>query len=171
MTSEYKPADLARDTARYWSQLAKDWAQAWAFGIDLVQDVADQGTTLVPSPPSRQKSTETPQAVTAGATGAAEPTAAADLGRDTTTIPAAGLKEGDVLTPSDLVCIEAGGVTIRASELVAVATTLPGGVPAVRLSISAGDRRPGMYVGTVTVAGGTKIPVQLYVSRAVHGSP
>ena len=53
-------------------------------------------------------------------------------------------------------CIEAGGVTIRASELVAVATTLPGGVPAVRLSISAGDRRPGMYVGTVAVAGGTR---------------
>ncbi len=58
VSGDYKAADFAKDTARYWSQLARDWAQAWAFGIDLVQTVGDEGTTLVPPPPERTKAPE-----------------------------------------------------------------------------------------------------------------
>ena len=45
---------MATDTARYWNQLAKDWARAWAYGIDLAKDVAENQSPNL-GPPARSE--------------------------------------------------------------------------------------------------------------------
>jgi hypothetical protein len=47
----YSSADWLDDGRRYWSQLAKDWARAWAHGMDTVNEVAEHGVDAGFTPP------------------------------------------------------------------------------------------------------------------------
>ncbi len=73
------------------------------------------------------------------------------------------------MTCSDLVCIEAGNVTIAAGDVTVTRTTVSG-TPAVEIAIAGGAGPAGLYLGTLTISGGGTLPIQFYVSRAVHAS-
>jgi hypothetical protein len=102
-------------------------------------------------------------ATTTGATstGAEEP--------ESTLIPVAGLAEGEPLTVTNLVSIEAGGTTIPAAEVTVTRAPLPDGSPAVRVHTRNRSVPSGLYVGELQGSGRRRIaPVQLYVSRATE---
>nr|MBA2337148.1 hypothetical protein [Acidimicrobiia bacterium] len=168
----YKLPDMARDGARYWSQLAKDWSRAWAFGLEMMQDMAEDGpdVTLRPPDPDRSWRGGRPdQPQQAGYASAAASQAAMD--DEGTTVPIPASAAGSSVTVSDLASIGAGGATIPSSGLTVTPTTLGDGTPALRLTVRTSESPPGLYVGRLTVAGGPTVPVQIYVSRAVAGSP
>lgn len=171
----YKLPDMARDGARYWSQLAKDWSRAWAFGLEMMQDMAEDGPDVRLKPPHpdrswRRQPEETAPTTYAATSGAGGDGTAMDAGG--TTIPTPGMVTGTAITASALTSIGSGGATIPASHVTVLPTTRGDGTPAVRVTITSSvGTPPGLYVGRLSVAGGPSIPVQIYVSRAVAGSP
>lgn len=169
----YKLPEMARDGARYWSQLAKDWSRAWAFGLEMMQDMAEDGPdpTLRPPPPDRSwrgQPAETAATTTAASRGDSGAGTAMDAGG--TTIPTPHIVTGTVVTASALTSIGSAAATIPASNVTVSPTTLGDGTPAVRVTTTSGRTPPGLYVGQLAVAGGPSIPVQIYLSRAVAGS-
>ncbi|MGI8822285.1 MAG: hypothetical protein ACR2JP_03100 [Acidimicrobiia bacterium] len=166
----YRAPDMAKDGARYWSQLAKDWSRAWAYGIELIQDIAEEGTDLAPKPPDPDRSWRSRP----GAEERTYATAAAATTRtgepEGTTIPIPTLTAGATVTSSDLVSIEAGAASIPAAAVTVTRTTLADGTAAVRVAAEGGDHPAGLYVGMLA-ADGQPVPLQIYLSRAVHGTP
>jgi hypothetical protein len=187
VSGNYKVADLTRDAAQYWLQLARDWSTAWSYGMELMEDVAsgDQDFGLRPPGDSRQatQSTAAPApgaaapdakantSTTAAATGAmtTQATAPTAANEESTTIPIPQLDPAAAVTCSNLVCIEAGNITIAAGDVTVTRTTVSG-TPAVEIAVAAGAGPAGLYLGTLTVSGGGTLPIQFYVSRAVHES-
>jgi hypothetical protein len=188
VSGNYKVADLTRDAAQYWLQLARDWSTAWSYGMELIEDVAsgdqdfglgargqtsqDAGATAAAAPgaavPSRQATVPT-AAAAVNATATATPVAPAAADEESTTVPIPGLDPAAAVTCSDLVCIEAGNVTIAAGDVTVTRTTVSG-TPAVKIAIAGGAGPAGLYLGTLTISGGGTLPIQFYVSRAVHAS-
>ena len=49
----YSPSDWLADGSRFWSRMAKDWVQAWTYGLDrLPEAVRDPGGTRFAPPPT-----------------------------------------------------------------------------------------------------------------------
>jgi len=167
----YGTSDLLSDGATYWSQLATDWARAWSYSFDTLDQVADQGPVAGLKPPVRARAgagAPTGARTPGGAPGVvgATPTAAPTQG-DGTIIPVPGLGEGDRPVCSDLVSIEAGGAKLTAREISVSVQALDDGTYGVRLQTANTSLAPGLYVGQLTTPQGTALaPVQLYLSRA-----
>ncbi len=156
----YSTSDLLSDGTRYWSQLAKDWARAWTYGLDTLNEVAREGLDVGFIPPGRAPE---------GARGAF-PTMARDvpLEAEGMTIPVPGLAQADRPVISDLMSIEAGGAMLAAREIAVSVQPLDDGTYGVRLETSNTTVPPGLYVGQLRMPEGqTLAPVQLYLSRAI----
>jgi hypothetical protein len=163
LSDQYSPSDWVADGTRYWSQLATDWARAWKYGMELLDDIADQGLDTAFMPPGAAAAPG--QGFAASMTRQAA--GAAPAPREGTTIPIAGLKVGDTLSCSDLESIEAGGVRIPQSRLSVTVEPLGGNAFGARVSTSDTQAPSGLYVGSLLDASGAPLmPVQLYVSRA-----
>jgi hypothetical protein len=158
-TQGYSSSDWMADGTRYWSQLAKDWAQAWTYGLSTLNQVATEGldTSFIPPGRTRQEARTTVPAMMTAASPELEGTV----------IPVPGLGAADRPLVSDLVSIEAGGAAIRAADVTVTVEALDDGTYGVRLQTSDTAVPPGLYVGQVTTPGGKALaPVQLYLSRA-----
>lgn len=157
---------LAEDQRRLFSLLAKDWAQAWSFGMDTMRDVARGGVTVSspPPPPPRTSATATEDGPVSAFARSVRPE---EAGVEGTTVPLADLTPQDSPTVSDLVSIESGGAVIPAAGIQTSVEHLGGGGLGVHLWVAAADLAPGLYVGQVTArAGAAGVPVQLYISRS-----
>jgi hypothetical protein len=155
----YSTSDWVADGRRYWSQLAKDWAQAWTFGLELLDEVAQEGLDAGVMPPG------SPRAAGRGmATAMTTPAPAESEG---TLIPLAGLGETDRPACSELVSIEAGGAAIAVQDISVTVEPLGDGTFGARLTTTDTSVPPGLYVGELQNPQGGKVAqVQLYVSRA-----
>jgi hypothetical protein len=160
-SSSYSAGDWLNDGTRYWSQLAKDWARAWTNSLDVLDEVGREGLDAGIMPPDAPREPAR-GAATAMATGTpAEST-------EGTTVPVPGLGPADRPVSSDLVSIEAGGVTIASANVVVTVRTLEGGTYGVRLHTTDTAVPPGLYVGHLKRPEGQILaPIQLYLSRAV----
>lgn len=163
LSARYSASDWVADGTQYWSQIATDWAKAWKYGLELLDDIADQGLDAGFMPPgapaARGQGFAT--SMTNRAAGATPAT------REGTTIPIDGLKVGDQLSCSDLESIEAGGTRIPSSRVSVTVEPLGQNAFGARVSISDDQAPAGLYIGVLRDAKGTQLtPVQLYVSRA-----
>ncbi len=192
VSGRYGVSDATRDGARYWSQLAKDWARASAYGFELLQDVAEQGVEVAPTPPdpdSRSRRTPagaaTPRTMAPAMGDAATPLGideiapddpgatmpAADDSSESTIIPIPDLGDATPTVSTGLVSIEAGSVVIPPSAVTVAVTTVGEGIPAVQVSVATSGTPAGLYVGRLDITGRESIPIQIYVSRAVRTGP
>ena len=159
-SGEYSAADWVDDGTRYWSQLAKDWARAWTFGMELLDEVAEEGLNAGIMPPGKPR-----EAGRGAATAMA--TAAVPADTEGTLIPVAGLGGDDRPTCTNLVSIEAGGATIQSTDITLSVEALDDGTYGVRLTTTQGSVAPGLYVGDLENPQGQRLaPAQLYLSRA-----
>lgn len=159
-SSGYSTADLLADGTRGWSQLARDWARAWTNGLEMLDEVGEQGLDAGFMPPGTANEPAR-GAATAMATGA--PTETEGM-----IVPATGIGADDRLASSDLVSIEAGGTTIASANIVATVHPLQDGTYGALVRSTDTSVPPGLYVGNLKRADGQILaPVQLYVSRAV----
>jgi hypothetical protein len=187
----YSSADLLDDGRRYWSQLAKDWARAWAHGMDTLNEVAEHGvdagftppgvphevgrgavsaltTPTTDEPPARPASA-TPSAAAGNTPGAVPSAAPRVAGQERSFVPVPALTPADAPTVSDLVSIEAGGAVLAAAEITVTVHTEEGGTPSVRLHTTNTSAPAGLYVGTLLGPPGVAgTSVQLYVARATE---
>jgi hypothetical protein len=158
-----KAIDFADDQRRLFSQLAKDWAKAWTFGLDTLSEVAREGLDAGFTPP------DTPRDKARGAatTMTAAATAAAAEGTEGTVVPVTGLTPQDAPAVSDLVSIESGGARIPAASITTSVEALAQEGHGVRLQVKVAPWAPGLYVGQVTSRpSADPVPVQLYISQA-----
>ncbi|GGK75112.1 hypothetical protein [Ornithinimicrobium pekingense] len=164
MRPDVRAADLARHQRRIFSQLAKDWSQAWMHGITALAQVADEGLERGIAPPGRTGGGAAARAHAFTGGGGARP-----AGVEGTVIPLGVPAGQEVPAPvvSDLVAIEAGAARIPAGAVTTTVEPLGQG-HAVRLQVQAAAWSPGLYVGEVTLPGGAPVPVQLYVSRSTE---
>ena len=159
-TSRYSASAWMADGSRFWSQLAKDWVQAWSYALDTLPEMARDadGPGLIPHPPVRE-----------GA-----PTALRGLGPaaprplDGLVIPVPGLAEADRPVSSALVSIEGARSTIAARDVSVTVLEPADGTNRVLVRTSDASAPPGLYVGELlrTAGGPTLVPVQFYVSGA-----
>jgi len=158
-SGQYSASAWAADGRRYWSQLAKDWARAWSFSLELLEEVTEQGLDAGFMPPGAPR-----EAGRGTATAMTTPAAAQPEG---TLNAVPGLGEADRPVCSDLVSIEARGATIASKDIVVSVEPLPDGTYGVRLTTTDTSVPPGLYVGDLQSPQGRTIgPVQHYVSRA-----
>ena len=154
----YSAADWVDDGTRYWSQLAKDWAQAWSFGTELLDEVAREGLNAGFMPPGKPREE---------GRGAANAMTTAAASSERTLLPVAGLGKDDQPTCTNLVSIEAGGATIQSTDITVSVEELDDGTYGVRLTTTEGSVAPGLYVGDIENPPGQRLArVQLYISRA-----
>ena len=154
----YWAADLVDDGTRYWSQLAKDWAQAWSFGTELLDEVGREGLNAGFMPPGKPRE---------AGRGAASAMTAAPASSEGTLIPVIGLGKDDQPACTNLVSIEAGGATIQSTDITVLVEGLGDGTYGVRLTTTEGSVPPGLYVGDIENPKGQRLAAaQLYVSRA-----
>lgn len=181
VSGSYAPSDWLVDGSRFWSQLAKDWAQAWSYGLErlpeAVRDPARAGF-VPPNTSTTFHTTPSPASPTASGArsagpdrrGAApsQPTPTGRSGLDELIVPVPSLVEGDRPVVSDLRSIEARPATIAAADLSVTPVLLPDGTPGVRLRTTDTRVPPGLYVGSLSPAPGAQnaVPVQFYVSGA-----
>jgi hypothetical protein len=158
-SGDYSIADWVDDGNRYWSKLAQDWARAWTFGMELLEEVADEGLNAGLMPPGK------PREAGRGAATAMATATPADI--EGTLIPVAGLRGDDRPTCTNLASIEAGGATIQSTDITVSVEELDDGTYGVRLTTTKGSVAPGLYVGVLQNSQGqTLVPAQLYLSRA-----
>jgi hypothetical protein len=184
VSGAYSPSDWLADGSRFWSRLAKDWVQAWTYGLEklpeFTRDAGGPGVDLrpptttptTPATPAGPAATPTSgarQATTSPASAPRSPAAAAP-GLDDLVLSVPGLGEGERPVTSDLTSIEARPGTIAARDVSVTVVDLPDGTRGVRLRTSSGTSAPlpGLYVGKLlrTAGGPTLAPVQLYISGA-----
>src|SRR5215212_881081 len=159
-SSSYSAGDWLNDGTRYWSQLAKDWARAWANGLDTLDEVSRKGLDAGIMPPGASR-----EPARGAATAMAAP--ASIETSEGTTVPVPGIDPSARPVCSDLVSIEAGGATIASANVVVATQTLEAGTPGVRVHTTDTSVPPGLYVGHLQRPDGQLIsPVQLYLSRA-----
>ena len=183
VSGSYSPSDWLADGSRFWSRLAKDWVQAWTYGLEklpeLTRDAGGPGLDLRPPPtattpagPATTAATPTSGARQATSSPASVPPgspAAPAPGLDDVVLSVPGLGEGERPVASDLTSIEARPGTIAARDVSVTVVNLPDGTRGVRLRTSGTSAPlPGLYVGTLlrTPGGPTLAPVQLYISGA-----
>ncbi len=160
------PAEWLADGNRYWSQLAKDWARAWTYGLEALEEVAREGTDAGLTPPGTDRSAGRGMAaaMTAAATRSAAAPDQPSVG-ESTTVPVPGLAADTPVECSRLVSIESGGATI--SDVSVTVEPLGGGRYGARVHTSDLTAPSGLYVGTLQTPGGQVLtPVQLYLARA-----
>jgi hypothetical protein len=160
------PADWTADGNRYWSQLAKDWAKAWTYGLEALEEVAREGMDAGLAPPGTDRSTARglASAMTSAATRAAAAPVRPPVG-ESTTVPVPGLTPDTPVECSPLVSIESGGATI--SDASVTVEPLGGGSYGARVHTTDSAAPAGLYIGTLrTPQGPVRTPVQLYVARA-----
>lgn len=165
-STDLSAGSLVEDQNRLFSLLAKDWAQAWSFGMDTMRGVASGGVTAAspPSPPPRADA-----AADGPMPAAARSVRPDEDGVESTTVPVDDLTMQDSPTVSDLVSIESGAARIAAAAIQTSVDPLGGGGLGVRLWVPATNLSPGLYVGTVTArSGASPVPVQLYISRSTE---
>jgi hypothetical protein len=161
-SSQYSPADLLADGTRYWSQLAKDWAQAWTNSLEMLDEVGREGLDAGFMPPGAAREPAR-GAATAMATGDSTQTET-----EGTIVPVPGVGAGDRPVSSDLVSIEAGGATIASTNITVTVQTLEDGTYGVRIHTTDTSVPQGLYVGHLKRPDGQILaPVQLYISRAI----
>ncbi len=159
------PADVAQHQQRIFSQMAKDWSQAWVSGLEAVTTMAQDGLVPGVGRPSRGGASTG----SAGVRFTGRAPAAAGQDTEGTVWPVVDLAEGDVPTVSDLVAIESGGARIPAASIATSVAPLGAQGHGVRLAVGASGWAPGLYVGELTPRpGATPVPVQLYISRATE---
>ena len=157
----YSIADWVDDGNRYWSKLAKDWARAWTFGMELLDEVAEQGINAGVMPPGKPR-----EAGRGAATAMATASAPADA--EGTLTPVAGLGRDDRPKCTNLVSIEAGGATVQSTDITVSVEELADGTFGVRLMTTDGSVPPGLYVGDIENPQGQRLAsAQLYLSRAI----
>ncbi len=175
VSGAYSPSDWLADGSRFWSQLAKDWAQAWTYGLEKLPEAArdPDGTRFGPPPRSSSSSSSSSRQAPAPSPDKARSALRADgtavpVGLDEVVVTVPGLEEGDRPVVSDLVAIEARPATIAAADVSATVVKLPGGSRGVRLRTRSTSAPPGLYVGSLVRSPGAAnpVPVQLYVSGA-----
>jgi hypothetical protein len=155
----YSAADWVDDGTRYWSQLAKDWAQAWSFGTELLDEVAREGLDAGFMPPGKPRE---------AGRGAASAMTTAPASSEGTLIPVTGLGKDDQPACTNLVSIEAGGATIQSTDITVSVEELDDGTYGVRLTTTEGSVPPGLYVGDIEDPQGQRLAAaQLYLSRAI----
>lgn len=160
LSGKYSASDLLGDGTRYWSRLAKDWATAWAFGLEALEAIAERGADAELAPPRQGEGRIRPAAATKAAA------APAPIG-STTTIPLPGPVAAGDLVCTGLVSIEAGGASIAAGAVVVTAAQLSSGGAGVHVGTTDTTVPAGLYVGKLQDrSGNTVAPVQLYVARA-----
>jgi len=158
----YTATDGLADGTRYWSQLAKDWARAWSYGLEALDEVAREGLDAGLAPPGSAQ--EPIRGMATALTRQNGPVTS-----EATVVPVAGIAPGAHLVLPRLVSIEAGGAELSADELSVTIQTLPDGTSGVLVSTTNTSAAPGLYVGDLTTAQGQVVaPVQLYVARAAE---
>jgi hypothetical protein len=172
VSGRYSPSDWLADGSRFWSRLAKDWVQAWTYGLDRLPEVARDagGSGFVPPPPPSPPSSPSPSSPSPHARAGLRGLSTAVPGRlDDLVIAVPGLGADDRPVASDLKAIEARPATIAAREVSVTVVDLPDGTRGVRLRTSDTSAPPGLYVGTLlrSEGGPPLVPVQLYVSGAL----
>ncbi|CAN5900195.1 hypothetical protein BH23ACT5_BH23ACT5_15570 [soil metagenome] len=161
--SGYSRSDWLDDGTRYWSRLAKDWARAWTFGLELLDEVAREGVDAGLMPPGYPRQ--------AGRGAATAMTSVSPTPSESVLIPVAGLDGAGQPRCSNLVSIEDPSSTISSSEIIVEVEPLGVGGDGVRLSTTNSSAPQGLYVGSLTGPDGQDLaPVQLYISR-VTGAP
>jgi hypothetical protein len=159
-SSRYSTADLLADGTRYWSQLAKDWARAWTNGLEMLDEVGQEGLDagFVPPGAAREPARGAATAMAAGA----------QTETEGMIVPLAGIGADDRLVSSDLVTIEAGGAAIASQNIIATVHALGDGTFGALVRTTDTSVSPGLYVGNLKRADGQILaPLQLYVSRAI----
>ncbi len=160
-STDYSRSDWVEDGTRYWSQLAKDWARAWTYGLELLDEVAREGVDASFMPPGRGRE--------AGRGTATAMSAGVPARTEEALIPVAGLAATDRPVCSDLVSIEDPASTIPSLEVVVGLEAVDDATYGVRLSTANKSVPPGLYVGSLaSPLGGTISGAQLYVSRATE---
>jgi hypothetical protein len=157
-SASYSTSDCFVDTTRYWSKLAKDWANAWSYGLEALYEVAQEGLDAGLTPPgaSPERGRGLAAAVTSPTLTQTEAT--------TTALP--GLDPANPPVSSDLVSIREGAAVIPSTDISVTVVGAAGGY-AVRLGTTNTTVGPGLYVGELRSAAGHPVgPVQLYISRA-----
>ena len=169
----YQASDWLDDARQYWTQLAKDWSQAWSYGLESWEEIASQGMDAGFPPPGRQREAARGMATSmmgmAGsrASGAASAAGPGGLRVEGTTVPVPGVAAGSSPRVPKLESIEAGGATIDAADIAVTIVALPDGTPGVRVVTSNAVVPAGLYVGVIESADQQPLaPVHLYVSRA-----
>ncbi len=179
----YKPRDAVGDGATYWSQLAKDWAKAWAYGMEMMEAMADKGL-VAPRPPGGEDEGGQrfvpidelrKDAGGVAAAGVAAPAAASRRPSATglsesVIVPVPGLAEGSTVACGPLVGIESDAPVIPADAITTEVTPLDMGGYGVRVKANTGNVAAGLYTGEVSLPDGTTVPVALYVSHATATS-
>lgn len=169
----YQASDWFDDARQYWAQLAKDWSQAWSYGLESWEEITSQGMDAGFPPPGKPRETArgvaTSMAAMAGAAagGAPVPTAPGGLRPEGTIVPVPGLVAGSSPRVSTLESIEAGGATIEAADIGTTVVEMPDGTAGVRVATWSAVAPAGLYVGLIESGDGQPLaPVHLYVSRA-----
>jgi hypothetical protein len=158
----YSTPDLLADGTRLWSQLAKDWAHAWTYGSETMDEVASLGLDAGLTPPGVPREIGR-HAVTGLA--AAASTAAAEAGG--TVVPVTGIAETDRLVCSELVSIGPPSSRLSATDMTVTVESLGGGTLGARVRTTNASAPHGLYVGRLHRPDGRPLaPVHLYVSRA-----
>lgn len=185
LAGSYGRQDLVDDGTAYWRQLAKDWAQAWGYGAEMMTAMAKEGL-VTPRPPGAEDETGSrfpPFVPPAGAgpsaavSPAGAPTAAAvgapSVGPravggtvESVTVPIPGLAPGSSVSCTDLTGIEAGAPVIPSAAITVSVVEIAPPQRAARLSVDVSGAAPGLYTGEILVDAGGRIPVAFYVSRA-----
>ena len=160
-SSRYSTADLLADGTRYWSQLSKDWAQAWSNGLEMLDEVGREGLDAGFMPPGSAREPARGAATALTTTFALTET-------EGTIVAVDGIGPADRPVSSDLVSIEAGGATIASTTIVVTVQTLVDNTYGVRVRTTDTSLPPGLYVGHLKHPDGQILaPLQLYLSRAI----
>jgi hypothetical protein len=155
----YSTPDLLADGTRLWSQLAKDWARAWTYGSETVEEVAREGLDAGLTPPG------VPRDVGRHAVAGLVAAAPAEVGG--TVVPVVGIAETDTLVCSELVSIGPPPSRLPATDMTVTVESLGGGALGARVRTTNASAPHGLYVGRLHRLDGRVVaPVHLYVSRA-----
>lgn len=170
MQGGYRAGDAMQDTAKYWSQIAKDWAKAWAYGYETMEQMAEEGIDSIKGPPgsgTRAKLfPERTTGTTARGVGVETAGGAVETDVETTTVPIPGLDAAASLHCTDLRSIEVDGRVIPASSVRLRPVRLTKSVAGIEVRIDARNVPAGFYLGEVIIGGSIRRSVQLYVSKA-----
>jgi hypothetical protein len=157
----YSGANLLDDGRRYWSKIAGDWARAWRYGLETLEEVAEEGLDAGFTPPGVPRE--------AGRGAARAFTTSVPRESEATVIPVGMLASADQAVSSHLTSIEAGGAMILSKDVTVTVQPAGDGTVAAELQTTNTTVPPGLYVGQLESAEGRALaPVQLYVSRATE---
>jgi hypothetical protein len=154
-SSGYTMSDLMEHGMSYWSQLAKDWATAWTYGLETMGSVASEGLDADFGPPSARRSsapsasgeaTRASRAATTGTPRAGAPGTPPAAGTGAAPAAASGGVGG--ATPGGTVAVEADPETV----IIPIDTLGPNDRPVVSDLVSIAPSGPTIAAGRVVVS-------------------